>query len=373
MMTQRERLFAFLRNEPTDRVPMWMLFPYHKVGYYVDVHTLPAYRKVTEYALETAIWLDRRGMGAPLFAPEVSDTWDEITRDGERIQRRVLRYNGMELCQERYLDSGRKTKKLLSSEEDLEILVQFPINSDPVAIAASLAPQAETYRREATEFPARLGSMMNSTGEPIGALHGMADIEELSIWSLTAPDLVVRILDRFQEHYRLLYRYYLEQELGPVYFMVGSELTAPPLVSVETFKRWIVPYAQELIAMIHDHGQYVIQHFHGQIHDLMPDFLTMGPDALHTIEAPPTGNCTFTQAFDIVGDRMGLIGNIQYDEFQRLTPDRMREEVRKVIDECRGKRLMLSPSAGPYEADPPALFFENYLAFMQEGWEYGKL
>jgi uroporphyrinogen-III decarboxylase len=152
--------------------------------------------------------------------------------------------------------------------------------------------------------------------------------------------------------------------------MVGSELACPPLVSRATFNAWAVPYARELIALIHSYGAKVIQHHHGEIKSILPDFLVMGADALHTIEAPPIGDCTFTEAFSLVGDRLVLIGNIQYDEFRNLTPGEMAAAVRAVLDECRGKRHILSPSAGPYEATLSERMAENYLAFMKAGWEY---
>jgi hypothetical protein len=47
----------------------------------------------------------------------------------------------------------------------------------------------------------------------------------------------------------------------------------------------------------------------------------------------------------------------------------MASEVRKVLAECQGKRLILSPSAGPYEEELSPRQVENYLAFLQAGWE----
>jgi uroporphyrinogen-III decarboxylase len=43
-MTARDCLFAALDGRPVDRVPIWLLFPYHKVGYYTDVRTNPCYK-----------------------------------------------------------------------------------------------------------------------------------------------------------------------------------------------------------------------------------------------------------------------------------------------------------------------------------------
>ena len=115
----------------------------------------------------------------------------------------------------------------------------------------------------------------------------------------------------------------------------------------------------------------VIQHYHGQISEILPDFLDMGPDSLHTIEAPPTGNCPLTRACEIAGDRITLIGNIQYDEFRSATPEQLAAAVRTVLDECRGSRFILSPTAGPFDPEADVRVLRNYRVFMDTAWEYG--
>jgi hypothetical protein len=57
-------------------------------------------------------------------------------------------------------------------------------------------------------------------------------------------------------------------------------------------------------------------------------------------------------------------------ELNALTPDEMRQAVIAVLDECRGKRLILSPSAGPYEESISERIAQNCLMFMQTAWEY---
>ncbi|MDH7570866.1 MAG: uroporphyrinogen decarboxylase family protein [Armatimonadota bacterium] len=372
-MTQRERLFAFLSGEPTDRVPIWLLFPYHRLGCYADVRNLPQYREIWELSLQTAVFLDRRSFDAPLYQPGVTREREEGVEGEEHVTRDILRFGTIRLTQEvRRNRTGARTKRFLSSEEDLDIFLQFPLQRDPAAIEAALAPQVERWRSEAAEFPAHLGAMMTALGEPVGTPYHLSNLEEFAVWSLTAPHKVQSLLDRLMERYRVIYRYLLEHEVGDVYFLVGSEMASPPLVSRATFQRWVVPYARELIALVHQYGKKVIQHYHGQIREILPDFLTMGADALHTVEAPPTGDCTLTEAFAVVGDRLGLIGNIQYDEFRRLTPEEMDAAVCQVIEECRGKRFMLSPTAGPYEREITKRVQQNYLQFLHSGWEYGR-
>jgi len=371
-MTPRERLLAFLSNEPTDRVPIWLLFPYHPTSYYADVRALPQYREIYEASLERAVYLNRRDFSVPLFTPEVVSIREEVVERQDRVQRAIYRYRDLRLTEEfRQGPDGTRQKPLLNSEGDLAAFAQFPLEQDEKRMAAALDEQIARWRVEAAEFPPHLGAMMNSLGEPVGQLYHRSNLEEYAVWSLTAPEQVEAILDALMVQSRFLYRYLFERNVGDVVFMVGSELASPPLVSRATFQRWVVPYAQELIALVHGYGKKVIQHYHGQIKEILPDFLTMAPDALHTIEAPPVGNCTLGEAFAVVGDRIGLIGNIQYDEFHRLAPDELETAVRACLDECRGQRFMLSPTAGPYETEVPPRLRENYLRFMETGWRYG--
>jgi uroporphyrinogen-III decarboxylase len=371
-MTSRERLLAALSGQPTDRVPIWLLFPFHATSYYVDVRNHPTYRPIFEASKGRAVMLDRRNLSVPLFTPDVSQRHETVKEDGGEVGRQILEHRGRKLVSETRRHAGGTTvRKLLTDEEELERYCSLPVLADRKRIHAALAEHFPRYELERAEFPAEHGAMMLDLGEPIGPLYGASKLEEYAVWSLTHDGIVRGFLDRVMEQKRIVYRWCLERDLADVYFLVGSELASPPLVSRATFQRWIVPYAKELIELIHCYGKKAIQHYHGQIREILEDFVEMAPDGLHTIEAPPTGNCTFTQAYEVTGDTVTLIGNIQYDCFRSYTPEQMAEAVRVVIAECRGKRFILSPTAGPYEPDIPPAMVENYLTFLKTGWEAG--
>ena len=372
-MTPRQRLFHALRGEPVDQMPVWLLFPYAPTGYYVDVRAHPEYRQVCDFAdAHGVIVLNRRGLRAPLHTAAVTSHEQELGSGDARVRRRTLRCGAINICEEHPFAPGLPGKKLLASDEDLEAYCQLPLEQDEAVIHAALEMQLATYRREQAEFPLDCGAMMLSLGSPVNYLYHSANLEEYAIWSLTHNDLVVAWLDRVMRQMEILYRFCLERDLADVYFLVGSELASPPLVSRATFQKWVVPYESRLIALIRSYGKLAIQHYHGQIREILPDFLTMQPDGLHTVEAPPVGNCTLTQAFERTQEGIMLIGNIQYDEFRSSTPEEMRRRVREVLDEVAGRRFILSPSAGPFDPTPPARLFENYRAFIEAAGEYGK-
>ena len=373
-MTSRERLFAALKGEPTDRIPMWLLFPWHRTSYYVDVRGLPKFKRLAALAEQYCITLDRRNMGLKWGTGDVVETWEKIDNAEEKINRHTVGYKGTKLWAESGVRRGKNVnKKLLDSIEDIEAICEMPVETDEKVIASALEAHFEKYNREKAEFPEHLGSMMLDLGEPISMLYHSSNLEELSIASFyeETSDKVTAFLGRLNEQKKILYKRTLEENLADVYFMVGSELAAPPMVGIETFQKWIVPFAKDLTAQIHDSGKFVIQHFHGQIKHILPWFVEMGADAVHTIEAPPVGNCTISEAYDVVGDKLALIGNIQYDDFRSMTRQQMQKAVTDLLDEVAGRRFILSPSAGPYDTEVDERFIQNYETFIETGWNYG--
>jgi uroporphyrinogen-III decarboxylase len=370
-LTPRERLFRFLDKEPIDRVPIWLLFPYHRCSYYADVRALTHYKPVFEASKNRAIMLDRRNFDIPMFTPDVQINETVVRDAGRDVTRKTYTYRGSSIWEDRV--KGVRIKPLIDSDEDLQIICDFPVLTDRTAVRACMDDQLDQYFAERDEFPLKYGSMMLDLGEPINFLYANANLENYSVWSLTHADHVEKLLDASFPRSEEIYRYALERQLADVFFMVGSELAAPPMVSHATFERWVVRYTKRLNAMIRDAGRYVIQHFHGQIAGLLPGFVEMGPHALHTIEEPPIGNTTLEDAFATVGDKIGLIGCIQYDCFRSYSADEMTEAVKDQLERMRGNRFILSPSAGPYEENPGPQVLKNYLAFIEAGWEYGKV
>ena len=384
-MTARERLFASLKGKQTDRVPVWLLFPYHSTYYYVDVRNHPDYRSIYEASKKYAIMLNRRNLGVPLdvsklrlrkesiplFTPEVTYRSEDESKDGIKISREYIEYKGQSIFEEIQTTSfGSKLKKPLDSDEALEFFSSLPIEADTKRLETELEKRLTDYLREKAEFPEEYGAMMLDLGEPIIPIYFGAKLEEYALWSITHSDRIKEFLDQAMERLRIIYKWVLERDLADIYFLVGTELASPPLVSRDTFQKWIVPYDKELIDMIHSYDKKVIQHYHGQIRDVLSEFSYMGADAIHTIEAPPVGNCTFSQAYKEVGDEITLIGNIQYEDFRSFSKKQMIAAVNAVLDECKGKRFILSPSAGPFLEPLPKQMFENYITFMETAWNY---
>ena len=90
-----------------------------------------------------------------------------------------------------------------------------------------------------------------------------------------------------------------------------------------------------IVDLIRSYGKKSILHYHGQLYDVLDGMKQIGPDALHTIEAPPVGNCTIAQAREELGD-MILIGNVQYDDLAHQSREEIAAQVRAAVAEGGG-------------------------------------
>lgn len=364
-LTSRERLTRLLNGQEIDRTPIWLLAPYHPVDFYADIYYLPSYQRLLPYIERYCDTLDRRTypFGVAYNAnPEIKRTsWVEKSEKGsEQIEE--ITYRDFTLRKSVYRGSdGTRVKYFAEDIEDLERLIEIPY--------VPPTPDVSAYQREKEELGDK-GLMMTDVGDPLGVFYHMMSAEDFSIYSLTEYETLLELSDVVYARTLDLYKYLLERDIGEVFFLVGAEFAGPPLVSPDKFSELSVKYVKGIVDLIRSYGKKSILHYHGQLFDVLDGMKQINPDALHTIEAPPVGNCTIAQAREKLGD-MILIGNIQYDDLAHLEKDEIIEQVRQAVADG-GDRFILSPTAGPYEEEISEKMVDNYIAFIEAGIKYGK-
>lgn len=228
----------------------------------------------------------------------------------------------------------------------------------------------DNFRREEKELGDR-GLMMIDIGDPLEPLYHLTSAENFSMWTITDYERLISFTDEMYRRVYDFYRYLLENNVGDVFFIVGAEFAGPPLVSPSKFNELCSRYVKGIVDLIREYGKWSIVHYHGNLYKVLQGFKHINPDGLHTIEAPPIGDCTITQAREVLGKDMVLIGNIQYDDLLRKDRYEIDEMVRLAIEEGKSGKFILSPTAGPYESEISYKMVENYLAFIEAGIKYG--
>lgn len=277
----------------------------------------------------------------------------------------MVKYKGFTLT--RYSSSGKDGTKIKCFVEDIEQLdkiLEMPY--------IPLEPDVSKYFKEKEELGDK-GLMMIDIGDPLVPLYDLMSAGDFSIFSLTDYDKILEFSDEMYRRVYNFYKYLLEKNVGEVFFIIGAEFAGPPLVSPDKFNDMSARYVKSIVDLIRKYGKKSIVHYHGNLYRVMDGMKIINPDGLHTIEAPPIGDCTITQAREALGKDMILIGNIQYDDLARKSNDEMEETVKQAIEEGKSGRFILSPTAGPYEEHISDKMVENYLKFIEAGIKYGKL
>ena len=368
-MTSGERLWAALSLQEPDRVPIWMLYPREQYGSYVDVHTLPSYAQIMPHIWDRTDWLDRRGLRSGAFYTAAADIETEVEQhDGWTISQSTLHTPLGDLTAEHRQDeenaAGARTEHFCKDIADLEKILSIPY--EPVE------PDLTAFH-EASSKLGDAGLMMVSMGMPIGVAYSLTHPETFAIWSLTERETLVRFTrEMFEREYAFLKKA-LEKGAGPVFFTVGTEFVAPPMCSPAAFDALITPFDAPIFELIHQYGAKVLVHHHGNTDAILERIADLGADGIQPIEEPPIGDCTMAEAKARIGDRVCLVGSVQYDDFARLETDEMEALVRRQIrDAAQGGGMILAPTAGPYAAKLTKRQQENTIRFIDAGHTWGQ-
>ncbi len=366
-LTSRERLTRLFNGQDIDRIPIWLLAPYHRLGCYADIYNLPCYKPIVEYIDKYCDTFDRRTFDSGFCYnanPEIKRYKTVEYMDGNRIESDVVEYRDIKF--KRQVSTGRdgaRVKPLLEEPEELEKVLSIPY--------VPPEPQLDRFFQEEQELGDK-GLMMVDLGDPLLPLYHLTSAENFSLWTATAYDLLLDFLDEMYERVYRYYKYFLDRNAGEVFFIVGAEFAGPPLVSPAKFNEMSARYVKDIVDLIRQYGKKSIVHYHGNLYRILDGMKEINPDGIHTIEAPPIGDCTIAQARERLGKDMILIGNIQYDDLTRCSREEIEQLVKKAIEEGRTGRFILSPTAGPYESSISEKTVENYLAFIEAGIKYGK-
>lgn len=362
MLSSRERLLRFFAGRDIDRGPIWLLFPHHPLGCYVDVFSIPCYAPIVERIRRgDADTFDRRGCERRLLYT-ASERLRFHTETAGRDSTTSLECGDIRLTRSTTYGERTRVKFYVDDPAQLKALMDIPYEP----IRPDLAP----YRREKEELGDRGLSMMD-LGDPLCILHGLMDPADFAMATATDPDILTGFLDAMLPRVLDLYRYFLEADIADAFFIVGAEFAGPPLVSPKKFEELSVKYVKGICDLIRSYGKISIVHYHGNLRTILGGMRAIGPDGLHTIEQPPIGNCTIQQAREGLRG-VALIGPVQYDDLIRLNPEQIQEQVRDAYQQAGGTPFILSPTAGPYEPFIDQRAVANYEALLDAGLRYGK-
>ena len=361
-MTTEDRVLTALRCEQPDRVPVFLyLNPYVESWHTQDPSYAEALKACEQYADVVYAW----GFPSGFFHTAATmETESRQLPDGCTEQIRHTPTGPISCITKPDWRGSGTMKRWISEPEDMERLRSIPY----VPQQPDLTPFFETRERLRGKCVAQA-----TFADPI-CIAGLIDEIALARWTITHRDLVRQLLDAAFERIMDEVRYCLENGVGPIYYFNGPEFALPPLMSPADFDEFVVEYDRQIVDLVHSYpGNYVIIHSHGRVGKFLERFAAIGMDGLNVLEPPPIGDTILSDAKKRIGDRVCLIGNIQYDDIARGSEDGIERLVRDAMQQgAPGGGFILSPCASPYERPLPARASRNLVHYLKMGREHGK-
>jgi len=124
--------------------------------------------------------------------------------------------------------------------------------------------------------------------------------------------------------------------------------------------------------VVQDHGNFACIHCHGKLDAVLEKIVSMKPDALEPLEPPPSGDLLLNQIKKRVGDKICLMGYIQYRDLANGSKDDIERKCREAIEMgAEGGGYVILPTAGPITALSEREL-ENHKQLLISAKKYGK-
>ena len=337
-MNSVERVFAALRRQPPDRVPV--------VEFLVDEQVA---RAAVPGCRDAADCMDRLGLDAVACGASFPPVRENA--DGSYVDEWGVTY--------------RRGPEAVAH---------------PVAGPVRTMADARAYRAPDPDAPGRLGQLPDLVrrykGRRAICFHHRAafmwsayllGLENILAGFLAEPELVTLVMDKVLEANMGMVRRAIRA--GAEVIILGDDYAhnSGPMMSPAVFDAFLRPRLARMIARIHEEGALCIKHSDGNLYPILESIIAAGPDGLNPIE--PVAGMTLRKTRELLGGRMCLVGNI---DCARLLPhgtvEQVREAVRQAIAEAApGGGYILSSSNSVHSSCRP----ENFVAMVRAAREFG--
>jgi hypothetical protein len=371
-MTKRERYLTALRCEEPDRTPIVIrgVNPLQKTaGWPPSRH--PSFLPLIDVVAEQTEWVYRWHPTEETLLSSAPDAaiYTEIIdsdKDGFRERVKIFETPGGRMKTIDYIgldgQPGMTKKYLIESQDDVERFLSIPYEFKK--------PDTTSFFKLQKKMADNGVVAVNIGLDPIGHVTKYLGLETLAVWSLLERENIFRILDEFFRRADLLIKALLADNVGPVFSTLGMEQITPPMMSEIDFREFVSDYDERLWAPIREKGGLLHVHCHGNLKNVINDFIQMGVSCLHPVEAPPMGDLELADAKRILSGNICIEGNFQLDDFYSKNEEYIREKVKEIKHiGASGGGFVLCPTASPI---PPVLekkTLKNYLTFIKTAIE----
>lgn len=328
-MNSKERFWATVKREPTDRPASWLGMP--------EKHAVPAL--LACFQVDTLLELKQK-IGDDIWPVDVPYNHPPAHHIACAFDFAV----GTD-----YSERTLTTPGWFEDKTDPACVHDFPWPNPSEHMSVEECARAI---QAAPEGFAKLGVLWSAHFQDACAAFGM---ENAMMTLLTEPQMFQAVIDRITDFYLEANEIFYQAAAGNVEMvLIGNDLGSQQtlMVNPELLRKYVFPGTRKLINQAHSHGIKVMHHSCGAIRDVIPDLIELGVDVIHPIQVLATGMGPQGLRDDF-GDRISFCGGVDVqDLLVNGTPEEVRSKVRELC-ELFPTGLILSPSHEAILADIP--------------------
>lgn len=228
------------------------------------------------------------------------------------------------------------------------------------------------YARIKAEVGER-GIIMTSIADALWLAADLMEFGAYTIWAMTETEHFARTVATMHERAMENLRRMLDGCVADLYRIAGPEYATPPFLPPHFFRRLVVPYVSEMVALIHSRGARVRLHCHGRTRHVLDMILETGADGLDPCESPPDGDITLAEMKTRVGEWLCLFGNLQPRVLEMAEPDQVEQAVKACMSSAKeGGGYVIMPTAAPFDTPLAHRTEANYIRFIDTALEHGR-
>lgn len=378
-ITGKQRIVSTLLGKATDRVPLWLMDSFAKIDpidpwteswlendpnflsvrkrYWETCEVFYEYKKLSPYGYSNRI------LSIPNKYIQIHD--EKTSENKKETRYRISTPKGnlyYTVAFEKNVATPWEIEHPLKSLEDVKKVMSIPVDDeDDIDVSDFFALEREIGDN---------GIMMILINTPMVTVSSAFTFEDYLVYTLTEPEMIEDMVEKAFLRINRILRFCLEQGLGPVFRIMGSEQATPPMGALPVYEKLVYKYEKEMIDLIHSYNKFAAVHCHGNVKQVLPLMKKAGVDLLDPVEAPPSGDVEFTEAAEIGKNSITLAGNIQYEDLASSSTEEIDSMVEKLFSDGKKDHKIVSCTGYPITSITEKMR-DNYHALIDAVHKYG--
>lgn len=378
-MTSKERIYAVLKGAFPDRIPvsLYKINPFDNESFWAKHKS---FEKLLQKAKEIQDTFQFYKLKTGFFfsSPDAVNLKVEEEKDTP-ISKIVKLTVETEL--------GPLSRIARTTETSVHQWVQKPWIEGEKDIRKFLSLPYVPYQPDLSDFHilerniADKAVMVISLPDPLGVVGFLFAPGDFGKFALEYPKLIIQLLEKIYQRLIDTYRFISFSISNTIIRIRGAEYATPPSLPVEyfhdvkkVFSDFVLRFDKQLIEILkRGNFNYICYHWHDGIEELLPLVLRLPIDIIEPICNGMMFPNRILKIRKTVGENIVIMGGILAEDLEFRT----REDIRQLTKECliqgaRKGRFVLIPSDIPESSPISTQVEENYIEFLETGFNFGK-